>query len=548
MKRQGNKIIAIGLMSFASGSVFFFLASTIGIWLKHQGFCNALIGASTIITLPYALRVIFSILIEKNPSPKMMFYKILIMILQRIHIMNKFFINKEEKFDFFLKIEKKYSILQNIYLNFQDNYKKCECNIVADKNENHHINSKSKNQNKKCQCNINNNHTNLIYRNNKIHTHIHNNIYKNWAMFSQISIIFLLLLICYLNYMNSIFITFCILFILACFAVIQDIVLESYRVHITNKKIFSSSISTTYLMFRIGMMSSGAIMLFIVEISNWNLAFLFMGLNVLAGILGIFFLEKPKNIDQSKQLATESCALENNNYFNNKSCDNQNEYEELSQPQSKDDNSNSWQSLTINIFNSKWIPICKFMFLFKFCDSALHGSSNLLLIDMGYSGLEIAFIGKIFWIGFAILGALTFNNLVNKISIKKMLTFGSLAECISSGVFCYHAFYGKNHILMFIMSTIDSFTSALCSTAMLAYRTLIIKSDKFGSNKTLNVGIIGAISSISRIIIVSFVLSFVDILGWQYSLLSINIISMICAYLISKDSHLNDLSIKFNKK
>ncbi|UFX98511.1 hypothetical protein [Candidatus Gromoviella agglomerans] len=415
--QEYRKIFAIGMMSFSSGSVFFFLVSTVGIWLKSYGFCNSVLGVSTILTIPYAMKIFLSVMMNKfaNPIKKL-----------KLHV------NEE------------ISIFQ---------------------------------------------------------------IYKYWAIFSQVLIVILLLLLMVVDPSKDIILTLLVTFLLSCCAVFQDISIENYRVRVTSKNIFRLSISMSYFAFRFGMMASGAFALFIVDFFNWICAFVFMIFTIIVGICGIILLKEDEDCVKSDKIIYSSIRDTLRNFFNEKS-----------------------------------YSVLRFMFIFKFCDSALHGMSNPFFIDLGYSNIEIASIVKVWWMVFAGFGVMLFNFLIKKTSIQKMLVLGSIGESISSLLFYIHSFVGKNCFLMFIIASIDSFVSALCTTAMMAYRTFVIKSDYIGSDSFMNIGMMGSFSSISRIFVVSGVLFFSDIFAWKYILCVISLISIMCVYVISKDAHISKIS------
>lgn len=466
-----NNLIYIAMTSFSSGSVFFFLVSTLGIWLRDNGISKSTIGLSAITTTPYALKFLFSFIIQKYRSP----IQIVIDRFKKSHLKSKFIEVNQIYWGVFsqLMIILCFTAMQI----FLSNELSPEFNI-----HNSHI-SKSI-----------------------------NNEYK----------LFIIMGVCTL---------------LSSFAVIEDITIESQRIDLTDKTIFGSSISITYLTFRMGMMASGALTLLLVELFSWKYALFFMNVTVFIGMIGMMRMgqrnmrqaeirhnsKQAKNIEMSKEVNMKMNKLKNSKY----------------KPQSinpqdmnhlRANHQESHYTLQKILLNAK---IFLLIFVYKICDSAIHSVSNIFFLEKFYSKIDIALLGKIWWICIAIVSGIISTKIINKKGILYSLQVGTIGQIASSIMFLNQSILGKNMLLMFCTYTIDSMVSSICTIASLSYRTAAVKMLSAHDHKTTtHVSILGSFSSISRIFITILAFYISTQFSWNFLFITTTFTSIFLIFLL----------------
>lgn len=524
-----NNLIYIAMTSFSSGSVFFFLVSTLGIWLRDNGISKSTIGLSAITTTPYALKFLFSFIIQRYRSP--------------VQVLTDRLKNRPR--------EKRTHKLTN---RFTDRSReRCKKNHL-----NTNLNTK----------------TETVKQINQIY----------WGVFSQLMIIICFIamqiflsneltpefnshntyghqinsynfhIIQLINNEYKLFIIMGVCTLLSSFAVIEDITIESQRIDFTDKTIFGSSISITYLTFRMGMMASGALTLFLVELFSWNYALLFMSATVFIGMIGMIGMGQrntaQRNAKQAKMKKHEDVETTANELKNNEDT-HQNTNQNISQYKNQDtiQSTNQYTNTSQNInhqhvdYQSSYTlqkiflngKIFLIIFAYKICDSAIHSVSNIFFLEKLYSKIEIALLGKIWWICIAIVSGIISTRIINKKGILYSLQIGTLGQIASSIMFLTQSMFGKNMLLMLCTYTVDSMVSSICTIASLSYRTAAVKMLSAHDHKTTtHVSILGSFSSISRILVTILAFYISTQFSWNFLFMTTTLTSIFLIFLLQK--------------
>lgn len=116
-----------------------------------------------------------------------------------------------------------------------------------------------------------------------------------------------------------------------------------------------------------------------------------------------------------------------------------------------------------------WLVILAFVLLYKFGDAIGGSMANPFYIELGFTGVEIASITKVFSIVMVLVGTVVGGVLVARLGLLKALFVGGILQAVTNLLFALLAVTGKDLTMLAVAIGADSFTSGLGNAAFVAY-------------------------------------------------------------------------------
>ncbi len=222
----------------------------------------------------------------------------------------------------------------------------------------------------------------------------------------------------------------------------QDVVIDAYRIEILGEHEQGAGAATTQVGYRIGLLVAGAGAIALSDFVPWSSVFA-----VLAALIGacmVVVLLAPRPAAES-ELQGRQVGL------------------------------NEWlQGAIVAPFadfmrRPAWLVILVFALLYKFGDAIGGVMANPFYIEMGFTGVEIASISKVFGLLATVAGGIVGGLVVARFGIFPALLAGGILQAVTNLLFAAQAMMG--HDLAFLTLTIgaDNFTGGLGSAAFVAY-------------------------------------------------------------------------------
>lgn len=161
--------------------------------------------------------------------------------------------------------------------------------------------------------------------------------------------------------------------------------------------------------------------------------------------------------------------------------------------------------------NSTLIIILTFLVLYRLSDNFIGQMLNVFLLELNYNALEIATTGKLWGTIGVILGSIIGGILMTKIKISKSLIYFGLIHAFAHIFLIIHNMVGKNYLLFFCTTTIESIT---CGMSMSAYMGLITNICK-GPYKATQYALLTSMMGVSRAILPAISGVLVNSFGWS---------------------------------
>jgi PAT family beta-lactamase induction signal transducer AmpG len=231
-------------------------------------------------------------------------------------------------------------------------------------------------------------------------------------------------------------------FVIAFFSASQDVVIDAYRIEILNEEEQGAGAATTQLGYRIGILVAGAGAIALSDFLSWQGVFAVLAALIAASMIVVLLAPRPSA--ESHLAGTRAGALE-------------------------------WlQGAALNPFadflrRPGWLVILAFVLLYKFGDAIGGVMANPFYVEMGFTGVEIASISKVFGMLATVAGGITGGMLIARFGLFPSLLVGGILQAATNLLFAAQAMIG--HDIGFLALTIgaDNFTGGLGSVAFVAY-------------------------------------------------------------------------------
>lgn len=327
---------------------------------------------------------------------------------------------------------------------------------------------------------------------------------KSWIIFSQILLIISLSLLGFAGESQKIILIIIFGFLSAIFSAFQDIAVDGYRIENFNQENQGLAASTYIFGYRIGLLISGALALFLAEIMKWSYVYLIMSLFMALFLLITLFCDE-KSFEIRRR---EKSILK-------------------------------WlKDFVIEPFadfikQNRWYAILLFVILFKLGDAFAGSLAIPFFLEIGFSKTEIATIVKTFGLLATLLGVFCGGFLVKKLKMKNSLLIAIVIQALSNLSYAYLANIGYEIKSLYLVIFIENFSGGIGDAVFVAYLSMLCNI-RFSATQY---AILSSFAGLSRALFSSSAGIVVANIGWyQFFIFSIflSIPTLLCLLLIKK--------------
>lgn len=332
------------------------------------------------------------------------------------------------------------------------------------------------------------NHNKIYFLSSKIGNH------KSWLIFAQIGLIFCLFFTSFLVPEQNLFLIALIGFLIALFAVIEDVILNSNRIRILDHLLQPLGTAIYNVGYRLGMLFSGAGVIFASIYLAWS--HIYIILSLIYSIFAIVLLVIYKEIENTQ-------IEEKSNY-------------------------NNWRDIFIVPFQDFMTPknfiwMILFILIYKLPDNMLVIMLNPFLLQTGYSAAEIASISKFFGVIMAIIGGIISGPIIIKFGIRNSLIGLSIMHIFGHILFIILVKIGKNIEFLYL---ITAYETLIGGAMMTAYFSLISNLCKKGEHTATRYALLSSGIGLSKMIFPASSGLIASYYGWTWFFIFITILSI----------------------
>jgi len=237
--------------------------------------------------------------------------------------------------------------------------------------------------------------------------------------------------------------TLCIAF----FSASQDIVIDAYRIEILDPEQQGLGAAATQWGYRVGMVLAGAAALALSDYIDWR--FIFLGLAAIAAlgmVLVLLIPEPPPPADWEEQSR---------------------------QPVLQKLKAGAIDPFVEFLTRRGALVILAFVFFYKFGDAIGGWVASPFYREMGFTGVEIGSITKIFGVLATLAGVGVGGLLVARLGYYRALFAGGVFQAVTNLFFAWLALSGHDLGLLFLSIAFDNFAGGVGSAAFVAYLSFL---------------------------------------------------------------------------
>jgi PAT family beta-lactamase induction signal transducer AmpG len=228
--------------------------------------------------------------------------------------------------------------------------------------------------------------------------------------------------------------------VMAFFSASQDIVIDAYRIEILGPEEQAAGAATTQFGYRIGLIVAGAGAIALSDFVSWPVVFGVLAACILACAVFTLFVPEPK----------------------------------LHRPSFGSDYRAGLNEAVVQPFREfmqrrGWLVVLLFVLLYKFGDAFSGFLANPFYVELGFSGVEIAALTKIYGIIATVVGTFIGGTIVARIGLFRTLMIGGVLQAATNLLFTALAYQGHNLVWLGIAITADNLAGGVAAAAFVAY-------------------------------------------------------------------------------
>lgn len=220
-----------------------------------------------------------------------------------------------------------------------------------------------------------------------------------------------------------------------------DIVVDAYRIEIAPVESQAALAATYILGYRIGLILSGAGVLYIAELANWNSAYIAMALCLIIPLLAAVFAREP---DSQRALAVREVRL-------------------------RDAFIKPFQDFFSRNGILLALALLAFVGLFKLPDQMIGVLAGPFYLDSGYTKADIATVSKIYGVWIGIAGAFLGGICTAAFSMRSMLVVAAIAVSVSNIAYLLMANHPGENWAFFATISADNLSQGFAGVVLVAF-------------------------------------------------------------------------------
>jgi PAT family beta-lactamase induction signal transducer AmpG len=242
----------------------------------------------------------------------------------------------------------------------------------------------------------------------------------------------------------------------AFFSASQDIVIDAYRIEILKPEEQGAGAGTTQVGYRIGLLLAGAGAVAMSDFISWQAIFAILAAAVLACAVFTLFIPEPERHDP---LALRKVAR---GQFVATAAGTQVGYSRRIKEAVVD-------PFADFIRRPGWAVILIFILFYKFGDAFGGTMATPFYNELGFTGVEIAAITKVWGVLATAIGGILGGLVVARIGVFKTLMIGGILQAITNLLFAVLAMKGHDLIWLGVAVSADNLAGGVAAAAFVAY-------------------------------------------------------------------------------
>lgn len=262
---------------------------------------------------------------------------------------------------------------------------------------------------------------------------------KGWLAFSQVVLIIALIAMALVKPESSLILFVTLAGLVAFAGATQDIVVDAYRIEIAPVQSQAALAATYILGYRIGLILSGAIALYLAELFGWTSAYLIMAACMLLPLIAGLLSKEPNTTISVREIHIANAFVK------------------------------PFQEFFSRNGVLLALALLAFVGLFKLPDQMIGVLAGPFYLDSGYTKADIATVSKLYGVWIGIAGAFLGGVCVAAIKIKPMLVIAAITVSLSNLAFLLMAIHPSEMWAFFAAISADNLAQGFAGVVLVAF-------------------------------------------------------------------------------
>jgi PAT family beta-lactamase induction signal transducer AmpG len=325
---------------------------------------------------------------------------------------------------------------------------------------------------------------------------------KGWILVTQILLALSIFSISFFNPATSLTMIALVALLVAFFSASQDIVIDAYRREILAEEELGLGSSVYIYGYRLAMIVSGAMALFMADRMSWEKVYQFMALAIIPAIIFTFFAPMEKDEYKKPRTLQEAVFGPLKEFFGR---------------------------------HGAWLML-SFILLYKLGDAMASNLTTPFILDLDYTKTDIATVAKTFGMAATLLGGFIGGVMMTKIPIIRSLWLFGILQAVST--FGFSILPSMPHTLtsLAIVIAIENLASGMGTAAYSAYMASITNRQFTATQYAL----LSSLMGIPRVLISAPTGWMAKLMGWEWFFVTCGLVAIPGLLLIPKILKLNE--------
>lgn len=231
--------------------------------------------------------------------------------------------------------------------------------------------------------------------------------------------------------------------VVAFFSASQDIVIDAYRIEILRPEEQGAGAGTTQVGYRFGLLLAGAGAFAMSDFFSWPAVFAVLAVAMLLCAVFTLFIPEPP----AKAVAAGAPRRSYQTWLKEAAID----------------------PFADFMRRPGWLLILLFILFYKYGDAFGGAMANPFYHDLGFTGVELAAISKVYGVVASLAGGIVGGVIVARYGIFRTLLFGGFLQAATNILFSVLAVQGHDLIWLGIAITADNLSGGVAAAAFVAY-------------------------------------------------------------------------------
>ena len=260
---------------------------------------------------------------------------------------------------------------------------------------------------------------------------------RAWTLVSQALLVVAILGLGATDPARAPFVTALLAFAVAFCSATQDVAIDAYRIEVLREDEQGAGAAATQSGYRIGLLAAGAGAIALSDFVAWPLVFGALAALVGVGAIAVLLAPEPAAV------ATEAPLHDWKQAF--------------------------LAPLRDLAARPNAAAVIAFALLYKFGDAIAGAMASPFYVELGFSGVEIASVTKVFGIAANLAGVIAGGVFVARSGVFRALMIGGVLQAATNLLFAVQAQVGHSVAMLAIAVGADGFTGGLAASAFVAY-------------------------------------------------------------------------------